>query len=820
MRRNWLVSLLIVGAFLGLIGGLSGGALWEPHEVSAAELSRRIGLNLLGGASLALPEADNSLPIRADLGRGELPFTSAALGLRLFGLSEWAARLPLLLWSLAGAAVMYAALARLWHRRAALYAALVLMTTPLFYLQARTLLGDAVTVACFVIAWSGLAVAVLAPEQSRRARLGFALLGALGLYAGFWCRGPIASVAVPAGAIGVTALFTKPASKLARGLGWAASSVAALGLTLGVLGLSLARATGEYSVFVGSALAAPAELPSFQTSLAALAHACFPWSAAAPLALALPWRGLREEALDPRAAISLAATLGLAASLAASAWLAPTLGPSVLPGAACFAILLGLALSELEDERLGSPVLGVATAALAVMLGADLSTYPEKVLAGFGLAGVSLPESLEPLSAKLWLGAGLLLALGSTLCLLERDPERERLPAFVRTEYEALVASLQRVWDGNLVFALLVVEAGLVGFLLLTAISERIVPLPQLEGVGVFSRKLVALSAIAVPVCVLVPLATMLLRDLARVGFGRPWPGPLRLLSPTRAQGMLCLGGALGLVASLGFYPALARQLAPKAIFDRYHELARSGEPLGLLGDEGVAARYQGSARAKRLVGADAAFDWLRAGGDAAPRRWLLLRKAELAPLNALFRSGYARNLPILDARSSEVFLASNRLARGERDENPLAPLVLDALPELDHPLQAVLGEELEVLGWSLRSPSGAREDSLTPATRYRLVIYYRVLRKLSGSWKTFVHLDGFQRRFNADHELLDGKYPLELWRPGDVIADATDVLLEPNFSQGDYRLYFGLYAGSRRLTVSRGPAQDDRIVAGTLQVR
>ncbi|HYP87040.1 MAG TPA: glycosyltransferase family 39 protein, partial [Polyangiaceae bacterium] len=156
------MSLALVAALGSLFYGLTAGALWEPYEVTVAELSRRIALNLLGGHALSLPGADNSVPIRADLGRGELPFTSAALGFRCFGLSAWAGRLPLALWGAAGLGGLFAALCRLCDRRLALYAVLALATTPLYFLQARTLLGDAVTLATFTLAWSGLAVACLA----------------------------------------------------------------------------------------------------------------------------------------------------------------------------------------------------------------------------------------------------------------------------------------------------------------------------------------------------------------------------------------------------------------------------------------------------------------------------------------------------------------------------------------------------------------------------------------------------------------------------------------------------------------------------------
>ena len=809
-----LACLLAIG---GLIGGIRAGALWDPHEVTVAELSRRIALNLLGGTDLAIPGADNSLPIRADLARGELPFTSAALGFRLFGLSDWAGRLPLLLWALVGLGSLYLALGRLWNGRVALYGTVILATTPAYFLQARVLLGDAATLATFAMAWSGLAVACLAGGVSRRARAGFALWGLLGLYAGFWCRGPIVSVAVPALAVGLAALSHRAGERFARWLALAVCVIGALALALGCLGLALARQTGDYSVFVGSALSVSPQVITFDASLGDWVHGAFPWSAGAPLVLALLC-GRGAGRTPERAAVN-AAALGFGLSLAASTWLSSYLG-GVLPLAAgCFSALLAVALDELDQGRLGSPLLGLTLAAAAAVIGWDLHELPDKALVGFGLAGVRLPESLHAASSQLWVAGAAVLALSALLCLYERaSDETGPVQVFERREYVEVLATLQKLWNGNLLFALLVLEAALMGFLLLTAVSERLVPLPQLAGFGSLTRELVATAAIGVPLLPLAPLGAMAMRDLSRLAF-RPPSAPLRAISPSRAQGLLLAFAALGGVASLGFYPALARQLSPREALTRYRELRMPGEPLAIIGQRSEAARYQGAPDAQSLDGVETAFDWL-ASNKTPERRWLVLREADLPELNARFRALHHRNLPVLDARSSEVLLASNRRAARERDENPFAESVLDAPPPIQHPLHAVLGDKLEVLGWGLRSLTGEAQPSMAPGTTYRFSVYLRVRAPMSGAWQTFVHIDGLQRRFNADHEPLEGKYPMKLWGQNDVIVDTTDVLLEPNFSPGPYRVYFGLFSGDRRLPVTEGPQNDDRIVAGTLQVR
>src|SRR6185503_1918516 len=102
----------------------------------------------------------------------------------------------------------------------------------------------------------------------------------------------------------------------------------------------------------------------------------------------------------------------------------------------------------------------------------------------------------------------------------------------------------------------------------------------------------------------------------------------------------------------------------------------------------------------------------------------------------------------------------------------------------------------------------------------YLFKLYYEVTRPISGEWQTFIHIDGYQRRYNGDHDTLEGKYPLHLLRAGDFIEDIHPIELEPNFSAGTYTVFFGLFRGDTRLEVKRGPAEDNRINAGPLEVR
>jgi 4-amino-4-deoxy-L-arabinose transferase-like glycosyltransferase len=205
---------------------LSTSGLWDPYELNVADLARRIALNLLGGSDLALNGADNSLPHLNDLGRPELPFTSIALGFRLFGLHEWAGRLPLAIWGFAGIMATYGFLARLVDRRAGLFAAIALTTMPLYLVQARAMMGDVVAMSAAVMAFGGLSVAVFDRDETgpriTPARIGWLAVAIVGLVSGFHSRGGVLGVGVPAVGVGLAWRATASAtSSAARPCVWA-----------------------------------------------------------------------------------------------------------------------------------------------------------------------------------------------------------------------------------------------------------------------------------------------------------------------------------------------------------------------------------------------------------------------------------------------------------------------------------------------------------------------------------------------------------------------------------------------------------------------
>jgi hypothetical protein len=195
------------------------------------------------------------------------------------------------------------------------------------------------------------------------------------------------------------------------------------------------------------------------------------------------------------------------------------------------------------------------------------------------------------------------------------------------------------------------------------------------------------------------------------------------------------------------------------------------------------------------------------------------LKADDLPRMNSLYRTQFEKNLPILDGRSSQILLASNQL-RDHVNESSLAKMILDEPPAPVHSLDVMFEDQLAAIGWEVTDKNGHVVESVVPATSYHLHTYYRVLRPITGSWKAFVHIDGQQRRYNGDHNVLDGRYAMNLWRPGDVVVDDLEFQLEPNFTPGGYTLYFGFFAGETRFKVTKGSHHENRVVAGVLDVR
>ncbi|MRG93223.1 glycosyltransferase family 39 protein [Polyangium spumosum] len=834
----WSRPFALAFAALVLFSTLGKSGIWDPYELDAADLSRRVAIHAFHADELALPDAVNGMPTLSDLRMGELPFTSMALGFKLFGLADWSGRLPLAIWAFLGVVALHELLARLSGRRAALYGAVALATTPLYFMQARTMLGDIVTMSALALAFAGLVGALF--DHAREGRGGgdveevegartwlvkgaWLVVGALGLVAGYMSRGLLIGVAVPALAAGL-AWLVLVLGGLSEGRSRAEHALGALSLLLGLvalgLGVKLLFGTSPDAPLPRALAVALTKKSSvdatFDRTIRHLGHALFPWSAFLPFAIGRLFRApveLDGPSRRREVGLRVALLVGAAVAYAAYALLAPHVVFLPWSGVALLAGVAGLAVADFDRGAPPSRALALGVALLAFVLYRDMVLDPARFFSVFEVAKPSFPKSFEATSKTLVRLSA--MAFAGLVAIAWFEGRTDKPGAFSRwidglvDDYRRVGKELAAVWNGNLVFGAVVVEAALVGLGAMLFLGTRLGWASVLKLPRNFIDAGLNLWWAVPLVIALAPISLVALRDGFRAALG--------LTKLPRGAGVLLAALAAGAVLSFGYYPALAAQLSPKEVFDAYARLQKPGEPLGLLGvrARSIAYYHQGGEVAQFNDPAEA-FAWLTEGKD---RRWLIVRADELPRLNSLHRKHAGTNLFVLDARSSQILLVSSDLG-GQRNENPLGAMVLDEPPPELHKVDAAFEDQLEVLGWEVRDGAGRVVDSVVPQRKYHMRFYYRVASPILGNWKAFLHIDGFQRRYNGDHAVLDGKYAMNLWQPNDIVVDDYVFELEPNFTPGDYTIYFGFFSGDTRFRVVRGPNHENRVIGGALRVR
>lgn len=128
--------------------------------------------------------------------------------------------------------------------------------------------------------------------------------------------------------------------------------------------------------------------------------------------------------------------------------------------------------------------------------------------------------------------------------------------------------------------------------------------------------------------------------------------------------------------------------------------------------------------------------------------------------------------------RSATVPLTEIEVAKRERHYT---------VPATAHPVGARFGGRIELVGYERRAPD-------------QMVLYWRAQQEIPLALTVFVHLLDTEGNLmgQADHVPQGGRAPTTGWLPGEVVADAFSLPLEP---QPGWRLRVGLYdpvSGSR----------------------
>lgn len=875
LKRN--ETWILAGLSLALLAGMTPIlGVWEPWE---SDVASAIDL-MIGDGSwwlVQLPGAGEGTRAVAELPFGLWP--SAALA-SLIGTNEWSLRLPGVLLGVAVVLLGFGVLRRQYGRGAAWLGAIGLLSMPMFVFHTRLAFGTAVGMQCSALAALAILHLMTAPEARLRWRilawtsLAFAglaagvvgLAGPLGaLAAAGWVRAQagerpeagalsglarqallvivIASVglfgfgltfwgAIVAGGGAALLLILALIGPVGRAMASALLrpgaagpivAVSALGLLLGGWALAWQALPEEQSIralllwindFDGPG--SVAQRPGFDDFVHQIGFGLFPLGAFVPLAFAdVVWN------TDAQSAAQRGLVLG-ATGWFALGFLTPALGmPFSHVGFFFAAPAVAIAIGIYFQRALTSPpqpLLVVVAVLLVALLDSNLKHQTQ------ALADTLVGTKVDAFPPKLaWWSASRVLsfALLGVLILFQGGAIGRVKPLIANVFYPT---RRPRLFEGWVLFwAVGLAGAGaLVVAVGRMTLSGRTYVFRDFVTAGTFWQRLV------------IPMRWLLLLGvLLVVGYALVWlvwrvraarlagsrEGLIMTITgrlvdafgaPTRAIGLL---GAVLLawagLMNLGVTSAMTTNFSQKEIISRYAELKSADEPLMTYDLDPRNSSFY--ARSLDVLDRQA----FRERIPAADRLFAIIPRKNLASINKDFRALTGRTMPVLDDRGYRFLLISNQLRDGEVDYNPITRALISELPPGVTKTNHVFDDRIELVGWKL-DPATPR-----PGAELTMSLFWRAKKAISGRWKVFVHIDAPGQRIHGDHDPVEGMFPTDNWKPGDLIRDDHRIIVKRTVARNNYTFYVGLFRGGTRMPITVGDKdQENRAKIGRVRVQ
>ncbi|MDD5309300.1 MAG: hypothetical protein PHU25_18450 [Deltaproteobacteria bacterium] len=385
-RYVGLAASLAVAAFL-LFPGLNGFGMWEPDESGRADTVR------------ALTEG-RSLPDSADKG----PLVAerlSALGARLGGEGDGAARAPLALLAFLTVAALYLLLVPLGGPRLATVASLALASSPALLFNGRQLTAGMPVLCGEVLAVGGLAL--LAFGQGRATAVWGCLAGIAGLALASLASGLVMGAVVPAATVffalamggDLPGLFSsKRQVPVRRRLAMLATlAVTIVGATVFACA---ALSSNDIPALTGGLAHAALKQRTLEYALEQIAYGWFPWSALVPLTLAGVMLDPADGEEPGEQSLRFVAVAGVTLTYLGQSLFTVLHGPAPCFAAWPMAVGAALALRHLERSPEPRRFLGIVAVALYAMLLRDFAQRPETLLTAYGSEGLSIPTEFKP----------------------------------------------------------------------------------------------------------------------------------------------------------------------------------------------------------------------------------------------------------------------------------------------------------------------------------------------------------------------------------------------------------------------------------------
>ena len=182
-ERRWLL-LLLVAVVAVRVATLGAYPLLDPTESRYAEIARK----MLETGDWLVPQVDYGVPF---WGKPPLSTWLSAAAMAVFGVNEFAARLPSLLLMAGCAALVYRLAALRAGADGALWTLTAFATTGLVFVSAGAVMTDPALAFATTLSMAGFWIVLHGPESARRVA-GIAFF--IGLAAGLLAKGPVAVV--------------------------------------------------------------------------------------------------------------------------------------------------------------------------------------------------------------------------------------------------------------------------------------------------------------------------------------------------------------------------------------------------------------------------------------------------------------------------------------------------------------------------------------------------------------------------------------------------------------------------------------------------
>jgi hypothetical protein len=298
-----------------------------------------------------------------------------------------------------------------------------------------------------------------------------------------------------------------------------------------------------------------------------------------------------------------------------------------------------------------------------------------------------------------------------------------------------------------------------------------------------------------------------------------------RVLETPRTFGAILLVLFVG-TAGIFLYsvlPELGHHLSQRGIFETYTQVREEGTKL---------YRFRVSTREtsvylRDVPELDSTSEFLDKFGSSE-RFFAVIPRDQLSGLNAQIRNEHDRDIPVLDARSSQILLVSNQLREGETDENFIAEAIVADRSEIQHEVtfahngrqkHPVFDNRIKLLGYSLDKPG--EKPAYSWGSTAVLSTYFEVLRPLPTNQQIFLHVDYPGSRIHGDHYPMGGDFPTSDWPQGQIVKDVYELQIDTYASTGDYTVNFGFYRSGSRMSVQPDSAHDgqNRVPMGQIEV-